>query len=266
MTQTSYHQTYRAACALAAAATLLLTSHARAQMLGQNIFGGTNTSGTSLSTNGATLALSTIPVNGVVGPGFTSTVALSAAARDTLTETINAGNNGTLTAEETGPGPLGFGLGAGGTFTAAKTIGATFQPGQSYSFTLTASNAAAVSLLSGASVTLASQDTGGAPLTVYSTPGGSGLLGLANVVNLFGTSDTTTFSFVAPANVSPTANIMVTISGGLTASALGSTFTFTDAMLTANAGAVPEPGTVGAMGVGVAALATLRFRRRLARG
>ena len=230
-------------------------------MLGQNIFGGSNgTNATTLSTNDATISASTVPVSGIVGPGFASTVTLNAAALDTLTETINANNSGTLTAREAGSGVIGLGTGVGGTFTASKTIGATFVPGQAYAFTLTASNAAAVSLLAGASVTLASQDTSGMALTVYSTPGGTGLLGLANAVNLFGSSNTTTFNFTAPANVSLTAPIMVTVSGGLTASALNSTFTFSSATLNA----VPEPGTVGALCVGIGGLALLRFRHRLA--
>ncbi len=262
MTQTSYHHTYRAAFAIAAAATVFLTSHADAQMLGQNIFGGTNTSPISVSTPTGTLSASTAPTTAQVGPGFTGTVILNAGALDKLTETID-GAAGTLVATETGPGVLGLPVaaGVGGTFVATKTIGATFVPNQSYSFTLNATTTAELSLLSGLNVMFSTVENG-TPTTIYSASGGTGLLGIANTLNLFNGTTTSTFNFMTPAAVTAGSPITVTISGGLTAAALANdTFTFSGATLNA----VPEPGTVGAMGVGIAALVALRFRRRLAR-
>ena len=246
MTQKYHRSTYRAAFALAAAATLLLTSRADAQMLGQNIFGGTNTAATSLSTTSGT--------NGPVGPGFNGIISLSVGVGDTITETINAGNNATFTAGTSGI------AGLFGNFSASKPITATFVPNQAYSFTLTSTTNAELNLLSGLDVTFSTVKNG-TSTTVYDAANGSGLLGIAQVLNLFGGGNTGTFSFTAPAGVDTSVPITVTVSGQLAIAALNNTFTLSGATLTA----VPEPGTVGAMGVGIAALATLRFRRRLSR-
>ncbi len=252
MTRKYHHHTYRAAFAIAAAATTFLASHASAQMLGMNIFGGTNTPGpTSISTTSAVITV-TPPVTGPLGPGFSGTVSLPVGVISTLTETLNVGGNATLTAGETGVGALG-------NFSATKALSVDFVPNQSYSFTLVTTNNAALSLLSGFNVAFTTN--GSTPATVYSASNGTGLLGAAQLLSLFGSGNTATFNFTAPANVDTTAPITVTISGQLAASALGSTFSFTSATLNA----VPEPGTVGAMGVGMAGLAMLHFRRRLAR-
>ncbi len=265
MTTTKHRNYYRAALSVATAATTFLTaaSHADAQMLGQNIFGGTNTAPTTLSTTNATLSTGQ-GTTGLVGPGFTGNVALGVGALDTFTETINANNSGTLTATESGQGitVLGapVGLGVGGTFSATKPLSVNFLPNQSYSFTLTTTTNSALNLLSGFNVAFTTVDNG-VTTNVFSASNGAGLLGIAQVINLFGTGNTATFNFTAPANVDTTVPITFTISGGLTASALGSSFSFTDATLNA----VPEPGTFGAMGVGIVGLALLRFRHRLAR-
>lgn len=253
MTRKHYHPTYRAALSIAAAATTFIASHTSAQMLGMNIFAGTNTPGaTSISTTSAVLSV-TPPVTGPIGPGFTGTVSLPLGVVDTLTETLNVGGNGTLTASETGV------VGVLGSFSATKALPLTFVPTQAYSFTLTTTNNAAVGLLSGFNVAFTTNGT--TPATIYSASGGTGLLGVAQVLNLFGSGNTATFNFTAPAGVDTTAPITVTISGQLAATALNSTFSFTNGTLDA----VPEPGTVGAMGVGIAGLALLRFRHRLAR-
>ena len=151
--------------------------------------------------------------------------------------------------------------GVGGNFVASKLITATFLPNQSYSFTLTATTTAELSLLSGLNVMFSTVENG-TPTTVYSASGGTGLLGIANVLNLFNGTTTATFNFMTPAAVAAGSPITVTISGGLTAAALANdTFTLSGATLNA----VPEPGTVGAMGVGIVGLALAHFRRRLAR-
>ncbi len=228
-------------------------------------FRGTNPAGQdSISTTNATLVAGN-GTTGSVGPGFTGNVTLGIGALDTLTETINAGGNATLTARETGQGVINIlgnptGAGVGGTFSATKALGVSFVPNQAYSFTLTTTTNAALNALSGANVTFTTVDNG-TTTNVFNASGGTGLLGLVQVINLFGTGNTATFNFTAPANVDTTVPITVTISGGLSATALGSSFSFTNGTLNA----VPEPGTIGAMGVGIVALATLRFRRRLAR-
>ena len=253
MTTTNHHRNrkyYRAALSVATAVTAFMaTSRADAQMLGQNIFGGTNTAPTSISTTSAILGTGQTN-SGPLGPGFTATVSLGAGVISTITETINVGNNGTLTAGQTGV------AGLLGSFSASKPITPTFLPNQAYSFTLTTTSNAAVNLLSGLDVTFSAGGT-----TVYDASSGNGLLGIAQVLNLFGGGSTATFTFTTPANVNTTQPITVGISGQLAAGALGSTFSLTDGTLTA----VPEPGTVGAMGVGIAGLALLRFRHRLAR-
>lgn len=263
MTRKYHHHTHRAAFAIAAAATLLFTSHADAQMLGQNIFGGTNPGATSVSTPTGTVAVSTVPTTATIGPGFTGTVVLNAGAQDTFTESINAGNNGTLMVQETGQGVLNIlnlplGVGVGGSFAATKAIQANFVPNQSYSFTLTTTSAGAVNLLSSFNVQFFANPAAPA---VFGAATGTGLLGVANVLNLFNNTNTATYTFTAPANVDTTDPITISISGGLTGSVLNNSFSFTNATLNA----VPEPGTVGAMGVGIAGLALAHFRRRLAR-
>lgn len=260
MTQKYHPHTYRAALSIAAAATTFFASHAGAQMLGANIFAGTNgTNPTSISTTNATVSTGQSNT-GPVGPGFVGTVSLGAGAANTLIETVNANNSGTLTAQETSPLPVGVGVGLLGNFSATKAIAVDFVPNQSYSFTLSTTTNSALNLLSGFNVAFTTVD-GGTTTTVYSASGGVGLLSIVQVANLFGTGNTATFNFTAPANVDATVPITITVSGALAASALGSTFTFTNGTLNA----VPEPGTVGAMAVGIAALATLRFRHRLAR-
>lgn len=250
---TNYHRNYhRAALSIAAAATSFIAAHAGAQMLGQNIFAGANTGPTSISTTSALIGAGQTN-SGPLGPGFTGSVALGAGVISTITETLNVGNNGTLTAGQTGV------AGLLGSFSASKPISATFVPNQAYSFALTTTTNAALNLLSGLDVTFST--AGATPATVYDASNGTGLLGIAQVVNLFGGGNTATFNFTAPAGVDTSAPITVTVSGQLAAAALGSTFSLTDGALTA----VPEPGTYGAMGVGICALALLRFRRRLAR-
>ena len=252
MTTQHHRKYYRAALSVAAAATAFIASHASAQMLGQNIFGGTNTGPTSLATTSAILGTGQTN-SGPLGPGFTGTVSLGAGVISTITETDNVANNATFTVGQTGV------AGLLGSFSASKPITATFVPNQAYSFTLVTTTNAAVNLLSGLDVTFSTKGT--TPATVYDASSGTGLLGIAQVLNLFGGTNAATFTFTAPAGVDTSVPITVTVSGQLAAGALGSTFSLTSGTLVA----VPEPGTYGAMGVGICALAMLRFRHRLAR-
>ena len=252
---------HRVALAIGAAVLTLAASHASAQSFGQNLFAGPDTApSNSVSTTDALLSIGTSKT-GLVGPGYSATVMLGAGALDTLTESIDAGGFGTLTALESGvgnplPGPT-FGLGLGGTFSATKALPERFTPNQTYVFTLNTTNNAALNLLTGANITLSTVD-GGTTTVVGSLSSGSGLLGIAQVDNLFAGGNMASFLFTAPANVDTSVPITFTVSGALAVGAINNTFTFTSATLAL----VPEPGTSGAVGIGTAALLLVLRRPR----
>ena len=243
----------RAAAAFAVAAVLAAAASASAQTIDTDIFGGDNGSNpTTLSV--ASLVGVNQSATGPFGPGFTGTVALDVGAGTTLGERLNVNGNGRFVVGETGL------AGLAGTFSATKTFAdATFIAGQFYQFTLTRTTASAVNLLSATNVMLTTT-SGNTTTTVVDTSTGTGLIGVVNLVNLFGTSNTATFTFQAPANVNATSPITFNINGGLTASALNSTFVFSNASLVA----VPEPSTTAATCAGMLGLGMVVFRRRLA--
>ncbi len=245
----------RATTALAVAAICLAsTVTASAQTLSTNIFGGTNTGADSISVGGGITAGA--QNTGPLGPGFTGNVNLGIGAGTTLSETLNptVGGvpTGALTIAETGAVGVVGGFGATKTFTNDPA----FIANQFYRFTLVRTTASAVSLLSNLSIQLTTT-TGGVTTTVLDTSTGGTSL---NLSLLLSTSNTATFVFQAPANVSTTSPITFTISGGVTAGALNNTFTFSNASLVA----VPEPQTWGMVGAGCAGLLLVCGRRRSA--
>ena len=249
-------KSYRAVTAFAAAAVLSVAASASAQDLNNNIFGGVNTAGTTLSVGGgiAVGAQNTGPI----GPGFTGNVNLGVGAGTTLTETLNDPVNygpGTLTIAETGAVGVVGGFGATKTF----TNDAGFSANQYYRFTLTTTNASTLSLLSGVNIQLTTS-ANGTTTTVVDTSNGTGTTGTVNLLSLLSANNgTASFTFLTPANVNTTSPITFAISGNVTAGALGNAFSFTGASLQA----VPEPGTWAALGLGLCGLVAARMRRRV---
>ena len=242
---------HRTVAALAAAVALSAVASASAQTIDTNIFGGTNAPNPDSISVTSTVGLGQ-STTGAVGPGFNGTISLTLGAITTATESINANSNGSLSLSEVGA------LGVAGNFSASKSFtGSSFAAGQYYQFTLTRSAASTLNALSAVNIALTTTSNG-TTTTVLDTSTGTGLLGAANVLNLFGTSNTATFTFQAPANISTTTPINVAITGGLTASALGSNFVFTGGSLQA----VPEPGTVASVSMGAFALVMATLRRR----
>lgn len=247
MIKKSYHQSFRAVAAFAVAAVLSAAVSASAQTIDTNIFGGTGTPTTLSATSVAGSNFATGPF----GPGFTGNLSFGLGALTTLSQSIS---NGTYLISETGL------TGLTANFDASKTFAdSSLAAGQFYRFTLTNTNVSALNLLSGFNIQVSTGS--GANTTVIADTGtGVGLIGVTNVIGLFNSGGVATFTFQAPANL-PATSINVTFSGGLTASALGSTFAFTGASINQ----VPEPGTYAAVGVGLFALATtMRLRRRQA--
>ena len=245
--------------ALAVAVVLSAAASVSAQTIDTNIFGGTNVT----DPNNASLQITSVAVSSTVGvgqqnsatvgPNFSAFVSLPLGLNTSLTESINTGDNGSLVVGENSL-IAGVGAGLAGNFSATKTFSnATFAAGQYYQLTLTRSENSALSLLSGTDITLSTNGT-----TVLNTADPNGLLGVVNVLGLFGTGNTATITFQAPLGVSTSTPITFALTGGVTASALNSNFTFTGASLTA----VPEPGTLAAVSAGAFGLAMTTLRRR----
>lgn len=213
-----------------------------------NIFAGSNgTNPTSVQiSNLLGLNLST---EAIIGPGFDTTLTESAAALNTLSAIINQGSNGQMTISETG------GVGLANSFSATRTFdGNTLDDFTTYQFTLTRQAGSVLDVLASSSVLITAN---GAPIATSGM--GTGLLSAVDVLSLFGTSNTATFSFTT-GDVNNTAPVSINISGGLTASVVNSAFTFSQGSLAA----VPEPGAMSWSLAGAAGLVAWRMRRRLA--
>ena len=212
----------------------------------QNIFDGTNGPDTNLTALATVLAGDTD--TGPIGPGWNGTVTLPLGVIFGLSMDLNEGNSGAL--EISGSGAVGV----AGTFSANKTFtsgafGAPFIPGELYALELNVDSAATLGVLGSYTVSLAIDGTG------VSNSTGQGLLGAADVLGLFGGTDTAILYFRAPQTIN-TQNLSVSIAGGNVAGIAGSGVTFTNGAIYA----VPEPG-VTAM-AGVFALGLIASRRR----
>ena len=240
-----------AAVVLAAAAFSFNIHHASAQQV-VDLFGGTIGTPTQLSvfTPGLPALPSSASTSGSFGPGYSGTLALGISSGTTLTEGFtNPGTGNDLAFTLAGPAAVGTSA------TATKAFGAILSPNTTYSFTLTRVNAAAVSLLGTFGVSLSNSVSG----AFLDTTSGQGLAGAVDVLGLFGTGNTSTFTFTTPASYNPQGNLGVTFTENVLATAANGGISLSGASINQ----VPEPNTFAAMLLGAGGLIALRFRRRL---
>lgn len=256
MIKRSLNQNYRAAALVCAAVVLSAISAASTQAQGlTNLFGGSSGS-TTLTGTPATLGLGTPAMNvttGSLGSAYTGTVTVNNGVGSTISETLNT-TTSTLSASTGGAVTLG------GTFDATKNFAtAGLQPNTTYQFSITKGSGSTLSLLTGLTVVLGADGTMFANNTT-----GFGILGglSVNLLTLFNTNDTATFTFVTPATITPNSTLNFDVTGqiGANSGLLGATtFSLTGAAIAPVA--VPEPGTVASVVVGLGALAVWRTRR-----
>ena len=247
MIRTSPATIRRAAAVVLAAAAFSFTTHRASAQTSVDLFAGPLGATTQLSTNPLT-------ASGTFGPGYTGTVTLNAAVNNVLSEGFSPnGASNSFFISQSGLATLG------GTTTASKSFGAILTPNTAYSFTLTSSTAAAVSLLGSFQVALYN----GSPATAtpfVNTATGTGLVGVVNLLGLFNATNTSaTFNFTTPANYNPANGLGLTFTGNLPVNAAGGSLVFSSASINQ----VPEPHTIVAMLLGAGGLVVLRLRRRL---
>lgn len=191
---------------LAMGASLLLTlsPSAHGQTLIGNIFEGPNTGPETLTASSLLVFGDT--ESGPIGPGWNGTVTLPAGLAYSLTMGINQGGNGQFNV-------FGSGVaGVAGTFSATKTfssgeLGVPFVAGELYALELEVASGAIVELLGSYNVALTIGGTG------VNNASGEGLLGVADVLGLFGGTETAVLLFRAPDAISAQ-DLTVNISGG----------------------------------------------------
>ena len=207
--------------------------HGQAQILIGNAFSGTNTATPTTTLNDAGLGASASNVN--LGPGFKSSMSLGLFG-SSLTNTINAGNDGTLTISGTG---TTVGLG----FTDEKVFtGTSLAANTTYQLTLTSLTSLTTGLLGTLSLQIVQGGT-----TVASS----------SVLSLLQSGTSATVTFTTPAGLNTSQPIDLTLSGSSLLSLGSTTLTFTGLSIQA----VPEPSDVALMGAGLVALLGLRFVR-----
>ncbi len=221
-------------------------------LLISNLFSGTNTGAANVGID-ELVALGATQT-ALVGPGYNATVTLGVGVGASLAVAINNSNDGFFTLTEGGV------LGVAGSFSASKTFtdtGTILAPDTTYDIGLVGQSNAALELLT----TLNLQITQGSTL-VADTSTGTGLLGIVNVVSLFGSGTTATLQFTTPNVIDTSAPFTLTLSGALPLSALSESIVLTGADLTEVT--VPEPpgGALLAMGLFLGGVALLRQSHR----
>ena len=248
MIRTTSATSYRAAAACVAAAVLSLTAtrHAAAQQT-VDLFGGTFTNNGVLSFTGQALNTAT-GASGNFGPGFGGSVTLALGALNTISEGFTpAGASNTFAVSETS------GATTTATTSAFKTYGVSLSPGATYTLTLARANGFTVNLLGSFDIMLSAGGN-----TFVDTATGQGLAGAVDVLSLFGANGTATLQFTVPTTA--TGALGLTLNSSEPINALGGSYVFQSAVISQ---VVPEPGSVAASLLGVAASTALCFRRRL---
>jgi MYXO-CTERM domain-containing protein len=243
------HARWAVAGVCAAAVISTFTLNASAAMLDLFATDPTTPGGTPASISATSLlAVNGGVTNTVFGtPGYTGNIAVPLGVVDTVTEGFSAnGSSNQLTISETGVAS------AAPTVSATKFFSNALTPSTTYTFTLTRTSGYTVGLLGSATVSLT--DNGA---NLFTNASGGGLLGAVDVLSLFGSGSTATFSFTTPATL-PSTTLEAVFSDSITASVLGGSVTFSQAQISN----VPEPSTAGAALIGLGGLALLRVRRR----
>ena len=249
MIRTSQKTNCRAAAAFLVAVALTLTStHRASAQQTVDLFGGTLGTPTSLGATATGLNLTTVS-NGTFGvTGYSGTVTIGALAVGSAGESFaSLGSSNSYSINQVGL------LSAASSVQAMKTFtGTSLTPGATYALTLTRSTGFTVGLLGNVNVSLSEGGN-----SVLGNTSGVGVLGVVDVLGLFGGSNTSTYLFTVPAGSS--GNLLATFNTNLTTTVLGGNYTFTSASVTQ----VPEPTTTAAAMIGAAGLVVLRCRRRL---
>ncbi|MGE9267973.1 MAG: hypothetical protein ACQKBY_07735 [Verrucomicrobiales bacterium] len=232
---------------------LLLASSASlspAQSLIESVFSGSNgLNNTTLTASSGVVSLAPTSVSDTsIGPGWEGEVGFGIAAPYSATMGINEGGN-----ESFGFDTGGL-LGVVTNFEASKTFSEseldhTILPNTLYALDLTINNAGAVQLLGNYEVGI---EIGGAEVNNGTN---TGLLGLADVLGLFGGTNQATLYFTTPDTIS-SHDLTFSTSGNMTASLLGTGFSITNASIRQ---VIPEPG-IAILGI-LGALPVLRRRR-----
>ncbi|SHJ94964.1 PEP-CTERM protein-sorting domain-containing protein [Rubritalea squalenifaciens DSM 18772] len=185
---------------------------------------------------------------GTLGDGWSTTVTLGAGVIYNLSASMPG--DGSFQISGTGV------TGALGSVSSTRIFNETLNTGQTYELTIGVSQASAVGLLQDVEIEIGYHDNVNGFTSVDLNTNHAGLLGVVDVLGLFGSSDTASFQFTVNEDFAGN-DLYVKIDTGTTAGLLGESVVFDNLSLTA----VPEPSSLSLSALGCTML-LLRRRRK----